>query len=167
MSSCSFTVNMSQSSSWLFTTWRNMGQYNLQWCNPLPIAVLEKHKNFNSYVDTMHVNVQPFLVTKSGKLIFWSSTKLMSRSESNLLDAIHWHCDKYYYRGFNITDIHAENESTVQSVLDSLQPADFHIYTKSSILIIVKRMLFKMKLFLLVLALNTWIKFMKYSVYKK
>ena len=84
---------------------------------PLPFIIAETHRDLNLYVDIMYVNGLPFLISKSGKIIFLASTFLKSRSAKNLLNAISRHCNKYENRGFKITDVHGNNEFDIESLI--------------------------------------------------
>ena len=82
------------------------------------------------YIDIFYVNRIPFFLSKAGKLNFLSETKLKSRSVREITNAIERDRNKHEKRGFEITDIHGDNEFKIQSLRDFLQPINPHIYVK-------------------------------------
>ena len=97
---------------------------------PLPLLVSKLHKDLIMYIDIFYVNGTPFFLSKTGKINFLSATVLKSRSAKQILGALTRDCNKHEARGFEITDIHGDNEFDIQSLKDSLQPTIFHIYAR-------------------------------------
>ena len=59
-----------------------------------------------------------------------SSTKLRSRSEKLVLKEIKRDIKKYEERGFRVTYIHGDNKFNNQSLIDTLEPINVHVYAK-------------------------------------
>ena len=83
--------------------------------------------SISDHSDTHNIT---FFLSKIGKLNFLSVTKLKSRSCREITNAIERDWNKHEQRGFEITDIHGENEFNIQLLRDFLQPINLHIYAK-------------------------------------
>ena len=82
----------------------------------LTLSVSQQHKQITMYIDIFYVNRFPFFLSKTGKLNFLSGTKLKSRSGREIINEIERDINKHEQRGFDITDIHGDNEFNIQSL---------------------------------------------------
>ena len=96
----------------------------------LPISVSQQQKQITMQIRILYVNQIPFFLSKTGRLNFLSGTKLKSRSGREIINAIEQDINKHEQRGFDITDMHGDNEFNIQSLRDLLQPVNLHIYAK-------------------------------------
>ena len=96
----------------------------------LPLSVSQQHKTITMYIDIFYVNQISFFLSKTGKLNFLSGTNLKSRSGREITNTIEQDLNKHEQRGFDITDIHGDNEFNIQSLRNFLQPINLHIYAK-------------------------------------
>ena len=94
----------------------------------LPLSVSQQHKKITMYIDNFYVNRITFFLSKTGNLNFLSGTKLKSRSGREITNAIERYRNKHEQRGFEIIEIHGDNEFKIQSLRDFLQPINLHIY---------------------------------------
>ena len=96
----------------------------------LPISVSQQQKQITMYIDIFYVNRIPFFLSKTGKLNFLSGTKIKSRIGREIINAIEQDINKHEQRGFDITDMHGDNEFNIRSLRYFLQPINLHIYAK-------------------------------------
>ena len=96
----------------------------------LPLLASKQHKIITIYIDTFYVNGILYFLFKTVKLNLSSVTKLKSRSGKEITNAIDRYQNKHEQRGFEITDIHGDNEFNIQSLRAFLQPINLHIYAK-------------------------------------
>jgi hypothetical protein len=92
---------------------------------PLPAHILSTLRDVALFVDIFFVNGLPFFLTKIGKINFLLVTSFKSRIASRILEALDRDRKKYEARGFNVTDIHGDNEFNIQSIIDAALPALF------------------------------------------
>ena len=79
----------------------------------LPLSMSQQHKKNTMYIDIFYVNRIPFFLSKTGKLNFLSVTKLKSRSSREITNSIEQDRNKHEQRGFEITEIHGDNEFNI------------------------------------------------------
>ena len=91
------------------------------------MSVSQQHKQITMYIDIFYVTLIPFFLSKTGKIYFLSVTKLKSRSVREITNAIEQDQNKHEQRGFDITDIHVDNEFNIHSLRDFLQPINLYI----------------------------------------
>ena len=96
---------------------------------PLPHAMEGRHLQI--YIDIFYVNKLAFFVSKSRKVNFVYVTVLKSRSAKSLIDAINDHVHKYEARGFEISDIHGDDEFNFPAFERAVRPAILHKYAKN------------------------------------
>ena len=96
----------------------------------LPMSVSQQDKQITMYIEIFYVNIIPFFLSKTVELNFLSGIKIKSKSGRDITNAIERDRKKHEKRGFDITDIHGENEFNIQSLRDFLQTINLHIYAK-------------------------------------
>ena len=96
---------------------------------PLPLAL--KGRCLHLFIDIVYINKLAFFVSKTKQVNFIMVTALKSRSATHLIDAVHDHIDKYETRGFEITDVHADNEFNFSSFEREIRPSILHSYAKN------------------------------------
>ena len=72
--------------------------------------ILEHHPKLALVIDFFFINGNIFLHTKSQKVNFLTAQYCTSRSLRTVIIAVEKVMHKYDCRGFQITDIHADNE---------------------------------------------------------
>ena len=82
------------------------------------------------FIDIFYVNKIAFFVSKTRDVNFIMVTTLKSRSASQLIKAIGDHIDKYEMRGFELTNIHADNEFNFLDFEHAICPSLLHAYAK-------------------------------------
>ena len=95
---------------------------------PLPLIILQHHPKLALGIDFYFVNGNIFLLSKSQKVDFLTSQYCTSRSLRTIITVIEKVIHKYSCRGFEITDIHADNEFDKEAFKDSIEPILFHTY---------------------------------------
>ena len=98
---------------------------------PLPPPVLKHHRNLQLYIDFFFVNKMPFLHTKSSKINFLTVQSGPNRTKGTIKASIDSVLTIYNARGFNISDVHGDNEFNMNILEDFLRPATLHIYGKN------------------------------------
>lgn len=107
---------------------------------PLPLPISKYHQRLQLYIDIFYVNKIPFFHTKSGKVKFITSQSLPSKVGSEIEDGLTFVLDLYKKRGFQITDIHGDNEFNITSLKKMLAPiADLHLCAKGEHVPIIER----------------------------
>ena len=95
---------------------------------PLPLMILQHHSNLALGIDFFFINGKIFLHTKSQKVNFLIAQYCALCSQHTIITAVGKFLHKYDCRGFQITDIHADNEFDKELFRDFLQPSLLHIY---------------------------------------
>jgi hypothetical protein len=108
---------------------------------PLPIPIADRHKKIQLYLDFFFVNGYAFLHTKSSKINFITSQICTSRSQGQIIQALNTIKNIYETRGFQITDVHGDNEFDIKRVKEFLLPATLHIYGKDEHVGIIERLI--------------------------
>jgi hypothetical protein len=80
---------------------------------PLPLPISTHHSKVNLYVDFFYVNGHPFLSSKSEKLNFVTANYLEKRTKTNIIKTLSSIRHIYEAKGFEISNIHADNEFNV------------------------------------------------------
>ena len=81
-------------------------------------------------VDLFYVNGMPFYVSKTEKINFISVTKLKMRKITTIICCILRDKQKYQSRGFDISDIHADNKFSSKKLEEEILPTILHVYAK-------------------------------------
>eukprot|EP00536_Pseudo-nitzschia_multiseries_P005458 jgi/Psemu1/12603/gm1.12603_g len=79
--------------------------------DPVPKDILSLHKHVTLCADIINVNGLNFLVTISWHLKFWTSLFIKDMKQPTLLKAIKPAIGQYKSRGFNVAQLHADNQS--------------------------------------------------------
>jgi hypothetical protein len=95
---------------------------------PLPPPIQKNHTSIQLFIDFFYVNKLPFLHTKSSKINFLSIQSGKTRSTASIKAGLDTVIDIYNARGFDITDIHGDNEFNIASLKQHLLPTATHIY---------------------------------------
>jgi len=95
---------------------------------PVPSYILENFKNLIMAIDIFFVNGILFFISKTEKLNFISASRLKGWNISQIVKLIKRDCDKYKRTGFDIMDIHADNEFSSEKIEAQLCPITMHIY---------------------------------------
>jgi hypothetical protein len=106
---------------------------------PLPPPVLQHHRNLQLYIDFFFVNKMPFLHTKSSKINFLTVQSGPNRTKGTIIAGIDSVISLYNARGFNISNVHGDNEFNIPALEASLRPTNLHIYGKHEHVGIVER----------------------------
>ena len=96
----------------------------------IPPSILQHYPNLQLYVDFFFVNNMPMLHTKTSKIDFLTVQTGKNRTTQSILKGLKSVINVYTKRGFNITDIHGDNEFDIEELKDRLHPANLHIYGK-------------------------------------
>jgi hypothetical protein len=91
----------------------------------VPQFVLEHHKNVTLCQDFFYVQGLPFLHTISRKLQFRTVTPVPNRKKDTMLKETKRVVNLYEHRGFEIMDIHADNE--FECIRDDIRPIELDI----------------------------------------
>ena len=93
---------------------------------------LYRYQNYireSSFTQTFFfVNGIPLFLSKTGKLNVLSGANLKKRNGREITKTIDRYKKKHEQRGFEITDIHGNNNFNIQSLQDFLQPTNIHIH---------------------------------------
>ena len=95
---------------------------------PCPQEILNNYPDLKLFTNFLFVNRLPFLITISSKVQFLTVQTGSDRTKKSILKGIDKVLNIYKSRGFNITDIHADNEFDMDNLRDSIRPALLHIY---------------------------------------
>ena len=95
---------------------------------PLPLQILQNYPDLELFTDFFFVNLQPFLLTTSSKLHFLTVQTNENRTKSAIIKGIQKVINTYTKRGFNISDLHGDNEFDMDDLKDAIKPASTHIY---------------------------------------
>ena len=95
---------------------------------PTPSGVLNNYPNLEIFTDFFYVNQVPFLLTTSSKINFLTVQTGANRTKAAIVKGLLTVQNTYKQRGFNITDVHGDNEFDIQALHDALRPATLHIY---------------------------------------
>ena len=79
----------------------------------------------------IYVNKISFFVSKASDVNFIMTTLLKSRNAKQLIHAPNDHIDKYERRGFEITDVHGDNEFNFATFEQAVCPSLLHKYAKN------------------------------------
>ena len=96
---------------------------------PLPTPL--KGRSLHLFIDVIYVNKIAFFVSKTKDVNFIIVTTLKSRSATQLINAVNDHIDKYESRGFEITDVHGDNEFNFPGFERAIRPSLLHKYAKN------------------------------------
>ena len=77
------------------------------------------------------MNGNIFLLSRSGKVNFFTSQYCTSRSLKTIMTVLDSIINKYTGKSFNITDYHGDNEFDKAALKDFLQPGLFHAYGRN------------------------------------
>ena len=97
----------------------------------VPLPPILKGRCLHLFIDIIYVNKIAFFVSKTRHVNFIMVTTLKSRSAKHLIDAVHDHINKYEARGFEITDVHGDNEFNFPEFDRAIRPSLFHSYAKN------------------------------------
>ena len=95
---------------------------------PLPPIILEHHPKLALGLDFFFINGNIFLLSKSHKVDFLTAQYCNSRSLRTIVTAVEKILHKCDCRGFEITDLHGDNEFDKEAFKDFLEPISFHSY---------------------------------------
>ena len=100
---------------------------------PLPLPILDRHKNLHLYMDIFMKMVWYYYTLRKENQFPPDKTadKRGATSFIKALDEIKTKCDT---RGFNITDYHGDNEFNIKTLEKSLLSILLHIYAKMNML---------------------------------
>ena len=107
--------------------------------SPLPTHIIQQHPTLQLYVDFFYVNKIPFLHTKCSTFGYITAHGGVGRSLSVIKKLLNSVINMYESRGFQITDIHGDNEFDVKSLHEFLQPIVLHIYGREEHVAIIER----------------------------
>ena len=97
---------------------------------PPPLPIIQLHTSVSLSIDFIFVNTHTFLTTKSSKLNFTTAKYHTSRSISSIINTLNEVKQIYHSRGFNIDNIHGDNEFNKEALKQSQLPTLFHAYGK-------------------------------------
>ena len=95
---------------------------------PPPLTILQNYPNLELFADFFFVNQQPFLLTTSSKLHFLTVQTNETRTKSAIINGLQKVIDTYRKRGFQINDLHGDNEFDMEDLKNALRPILTHIY---------------------------------------
>ena len=90
--------------------------------------ILKNYPNLELFTDFFFVNQLPFLLTTSSKIHFLTTQSGETRSKSAITKGLQNVINIYETRGFNITDVHGDNEFDINTLREALRPSTLHIY---------------------------------------
>ena len=96
----------------------------------VPENIISRNKELIMAVDLFYVNGMPFYVSKTEKINFISVTKLKMRKITTIICCILRDKQKYQSRGFDISDIHADNKFSSKKLEEEILPTILHVYAK-------------------------------------
>ena len=97
----------------------------------LPLPPKLHDSRVDLYVDLFFVGGQVFLLTKSGRINYYSIHALKSKSLTYIKEAILRDLNLYDRRGIIIITIHGDNEFNADSLKNAIQPATLEIYVRN------------------------------------
>ena len=83
---------------------------------PLDLLLGKRNRDITLFIDVFFVNKLPFYLSKLARINFLSVKSIGSRKASELRTALKNDMNKYTSIGFNIRDIHADNEFDVELI---------------------------------------------------
>ena len=95
---------------------------------PLPLPILEQHKDLKLYINFSYINGYLFFATKSSKVDFITQNYCTSRTKQQIIKKSDTVIDKYKTRGFNITAVDGDKDFNVDDIKEFLLPILTHIY---------------------------------------
>ena len=95
---------------------------------PLPPPIQQQHSSLDLFIDFFYVNNIPFLHTKSSSINFLTTQSGPNRTKSSIQKGLSTVIKTYSTRGFNVENIHGDNEFNIPSLHSDLLPASFHIH---------------------------------------
>ena len=101
--------------------------YNLQKVN-IPLPILQHHSNIDLFVDFMYVNRIPFLHTVSSKIGYRTTIMCESREKELIIKEVKRIIAMYKRRGFNIKNMHGDNEFNIDEIIEEIKPTETTIY---------------------------------------
>ena len=93
----------------------------------IPPSILTHHRNVTLHVDFFFVNKLPFLHTKSDDINFLTIQSGTTRSKSAILEGISKVITTYQVRGFKVVMVHGDGEFDMDSLRDTIKPAQLEI----------------------------------------
>ena len=106
---------------------------------PPPQQILGHYPTLQLYVDFFYVNRIPFLHTKCSDIGFLTAHGGVGPTISAIKKVLDSVFNLYETRGFNITDIHGDNEFDVKSLKEYLLPIVTHIYGRGEHVAVIER----------------------------
>ena len=98
----------------------------------IPAPILDRHKDLQLFVDFFFVNGHPFLHSKCNKINFLTVQHCQSRSKQHIIGGISTVLYIYKQRGFNITELHGDNEFNMADLESAIRPAHLIIAPKEA-----------------------------------
>jgi hypothetical protein len=92
---------------------------------PVPLPILEDHKDVTLCVDFFYVQGHPFFHTISRKIKFRTVSDVKNQKKETILKELRSSLDVYNARGFNVTSIHSDME--FECVQYDLLPTQFEL----------------------------------------
>lgn len=106
---------------------------------PLPLVIVTHHKDVQLHINFFFVNRMAFLHTKSEKINFLTVQRCLNRSKHTISGGIRSEIKLCHDRGFNVVNVHGDNEFDINDLRQVLAPTELVIYAKEQRVPIVKR----------------------------
>ena len=104
---------------------------------PLPKELHEKR--IDLYVDVFFTAGQAFLLTKSGRINFYTVDALKTQKMTDLLQALKRVMNMYDKRELMVITVHGDNQFDGEELADALRPANMEIYAANEHVGIIER----------------------------
>lgn len=95
---------------------------------PIPLPILQHHSKLDIYIDFMYVNRIPFLHIISSKIGHRFTTMCKSRTKDTIINEVNRIIEVYRGRGFQVMNIHGDNEFNIKELIDIVSPTNTVIY---------------------------------------
>ena len=106
---------------------------------PIPSQILQQHPTLQLYIDFFYVNRMPILHTKSSAVNFVTVQTGHTRSLKSIIKGLDVVLNIYRKRGFQITNIHADNEFDLPQLHNHLRPSTLAIYGRDEHVGVIER----------------------------